>query len=63
MMDAIRARMRESAIADEEKALDQLVDIAGLTLGEREAICGPCSSHDPGCARWCQPRNDGRVSW
>ena len=38
MMDAIRARMRESAIADEEKALDQLVDIAGLTLGEREAI-------------------------
>ena len=24
-MDAIRARMRESAIADEEKALDQLV--------------------------------------
>ena len=27
MMDAIRARMRESAIADEEKALDQLVDI------------------------------------
>lgn len=38
MMDAIRAWMRESAIADEAKALDQLVNVAGLTLREREAI-------------------------
>jgi len=38
MMDPIPARMRGSAIVDEAKALDQLVDVAGLTLRWREAI-------------------------
>ena len=63
MMDAIRARMRESAIADEAKALDQLVDVAGLTLGEREAIAAHAVRMIQAVRDRCQPRDEGGVSW